>query len=121
MRLMLDAHISGPRVGEALENMGHAVRAVDQEKELERLPDELLFDLAVEENRIVVTQNVKDFMQLLKQRPLEKSHSGLILIPRSIRLNDFGTMISGIHRTLSGLSQGEWVDRVEWMRKAKSS
>jgi len=120
MRLMLDAHISGPRVGEALESMGHAVRAVDEEKELERLPDELLFDLAVEENRIMVTQNVKDFMQILKQRPLEKGHSGLLLIPRSVKLNDFGILISGIQRTLRDLSQEGWVDRVEWMRRARS-
>ena len=119
MRLMLDAHISGPRVGEALESMDHAVRAVDQERELERLPDGLLFDLAVEENRIMVTQNVKDFMQILKQRPPEMSHSGLLLIPHSVRLNDFGTMISGIQRTLRGLSQEDWVDRVEWMRRAE--
>jgi len=76
MRLMLDAHISGPRVGESLESMCHSVRAVDQEKELEQLPDELLFDLAVEENRIMVTQNVKDFMQILKQRPPEMSLRG---------------------------------------------
>jgi hypothetical protein len=121
MRRMLDAQISGPRVGEALESMCHAVRAVDQEKELERLPDELLFDLAVEENRIVVTQNVKDLMQILKQRPPEKAHSGLLLIPRSVKLNDFGILISDIHKTLSGLSLGEWVDRVEWMRRARSS
>jgi uncharacterized protein YjiS (DUF1127 family) len=121
MRLMLDAHISGPRVGEALESMCHSVRAVDQERELERLSDELLFDLAVEENRIMVTQNVKDFMQILKQRPPEKGHWGLLLIPHSVKLNDFGTLISGIHKTLSGLSQGEWVDRVVWMSRVGRS
>jgi hypothetical protein len=121
MRLMLDAQISGPRVGEALESMGHAVRAVDQDKELERLPDELLFDLAVEENRIVVSQNVKDFMQILKQRPPEKGHSGLLLIPHSVKLNDFGILISGIQWTLRGLSQEDWVDRVEWMRRTERS
>jgi hypothetical protein len=121
MRLMLAAPISGPRVGEALASMCHSVRAVDQERELERLADELLFDLAVEENRIMVTQNVKDFMQILKQRPPEKGHSGLLLIPHSVKLNDFGTMISGIQRTLRGLSQEDWVDRVEWIRRVERS
>jgi hypothetical protein len=121
MRLMLDAHISGPRVGEALESMGHAVRAVDRERELERLPDELLFDLAVEEKRIAVTHNVKDFMQILKQRPPEKGHSGLLLIPHSVKLNDFGTLISGIQSTLRGQSQEDWVDRFEWMRRTERS
>ena len=43
------------------------------------------------------------------------------MIPHSVKLNDFGILISGIHKTLSGLSEGEWVDRVEWMRRARSS
>jgi hypothetical protein len=94
---MLDAHVSGPRVGTVLEEMGHDVRAVDQEEEdLERLPYELLFELAVSEGRVLLTHNAKDFSRLLKERPPEKSHPGLILIPRSVKPNDFGTMISGI-------------------------
>lgn len=114
---MLDAHISGPRVGGVLEEMGHDIRAVDQEEDLERLSDELLFELAVSEGRVLVTHNVKDFSRLLKERPPEKSHPGLILIPRSVKLNDFGTMISGIQRMLSDLSQEDWIDRVEWLRR----
>ena len=31
-----------------------------------------------------------------------------------------GTIISGIHETVSDLSQEEWVDRVEWMKRAKT-
>jgi len=116
--LMLDAHVSGPRVGTALGEMGHDVRAVDQEKELERLPDEQLFELAVSDGRVLVTHNAGDFARIVQQRPPEKSHAGLVLIPRSVKLNDFGTIISGLRETISGLSQEDWVDRVEWMRKA---
>lgn len=114
---MLDAQVSGPRVGTALGEMDHDVRAVDQEKELERLPDESLFELAVSDGRILVTHNAGDFARIVQQRPPEKSHAGLVLIPRSVKLNDFGTMISGIQETISGLSQEDWVDRVGWMRK----
>lgn len=117
MRIILDAHISGVRVGTALEGMGDNVRAVDQEQDLERLPDEILFGLAVAEGRVLVTHNVKDFSRLLKERPPERSHPGLILIPRSVKLNDFGTMISGIQRMLSDLSQEDWIDRVEWIKR----
>lgn len=117
MRLLLDAHISGPRVGGALERMSHDVRAVDQEKELERLPDDLLLELAVEESRILVSQNVKDFYQLARERPPEESHARLILIPHSVQLNNFGEIISGIQRTLGDLSQEAWINRVEWLRK----
>jgi len=117
---MLDAHVSGPRVGRSLKEMGHDVRAVDQEKELERLPDEQLFELAASDGRVLVTHNARDFLQILKERSPEKSHAGLVLIPHSVKLNDFGAIISGIHETISGLSQEEWVDRVEWMRRATS-
>ena len=115
MRLMLDAHISGSRVGRALGELGHDVKATER---MERIPDEVLLEVAAEEGRILITHNVKDFACILRQRPPEKSHSGLILIPCSIRLNDFWTMISGIERPLRGLSQESWVDRVEWMRRA---
>jgi hypothetical protein len=115
---MLDAHISGSKVGRALGEMGHDVRAMER---MERIPDEVLLEVAAEEGRVLVTHNVKDFARILRQRPPEKRHSGLILIPRSVRLNDFGTMISGIQRTLRGLSQEDWVDRVEWMRRTERS
>ena len=114
MRLMLDAHVSGSKVGNVLEEMGYDVKAAER---MEGLPDEELFEMAVREGRVLVTHNVKDFARILQQRPPEKRHAGLILIPRSVKLNDFGAMISGIHETVSGLSQEGWVDRVEWMRR----
>lgn len=116
---MLDAHVSGPRVGTALEEMGHDVRAVDQEKELERLPDESLLELAVSDSRILVTHNAGDFARIVQQRSPEKPHAGVIFISPSVRLDYFGTMIRGIQRTLGDLSQEDWVDRVEWMKKGE--
>lgn len=94
--------------------MGHDVKATER---MERLPDELILELAVEAGRILVTQNARDFLQLVRERPLQESHPGLILIPPSVRLNSFGEIISGIQRTLGDLSQGDWINRVEWMRK----
>ena len=113
---MLDAHISGSKVGRALEDLGHDVKATER---MERIPDDVLLELAAGEERILVTHNVKDFMQILKQRPPERPHSGVILIPRSVPHREFGAIISGIQRTLSGLSQEDWVGRVEWMREGK--
>ncbi len=113
---MLDAHISGSKVGRALEELGHDVKVTER---LERIPDDVLLELAAEEDRILVTHNVKDFMQILKQRPPERSHAGVILVPRSVPHREFGAIVSGIQRTLSGLSQEDWVDRVGWMRKGE--
>lgn len=114
---MLDAHLSGSKVGAALEDLGHDVQATER---MERLSDEALLELAADEGRVLVTHNVKDFAYILQSRPPEKSHSGLIFIPSSVRLNRFGTLISGIHETISGTSQEEWVDKSEWMRKPES-
>ena len=114
---MLDAHISGSKVGRALRQSGHGVQAMEK---LERIPDAVLLEMAVKDGRVLVTHNVRDFLRILKERAPEKSHAGLVLIPSSIKLNDFGTIISGIHETVSDLSQEEWVDRVEWMKRAKT-
>jgi hypothetical protein len=113
---MLDAHISGSKVGRALEELGHDVKATEK---MERLPDDVLLELSAQEDRILITHNVKDFMQVLKQRPPEKPHAGVILIPRSIPHREFGAVISGIQRTLGDLSQEDWINRVEWMRKGE--
>ena len=117
MRLMLDAHLSGSKVGAALKDLSHDVKATER---IERLSDGALLEMATEEGRVLVTHNVKDFASILGSRPPEKSHSGLIFVPSSVRLNHFGTIISGIHDTVSGTSQEEWVDKVEWMRKPES-
>ena len=116
---MLDAHISGPRVGAELEKMGHDVRGVDQEKELEGLPDDMLFELAVSEGRILVSQNVKNFLQIVGRRAPERSHPGLILIPYPIRLGNFGAIIWRLQEMLSSISQQNWVDRVEWRKRGE--
>lgn len=110
---MLDAHLSGSKVGQPLEKMGYDVKATET---MERLPDETLLEMAVEEGRVLITHNVKDFARIVQSRPPEKSHAGLIFIPHSVRLNDFGTIISGIHQTISSTAQKEWVDKVEWMK-----
>lgn len=118
IRLILDAHISGPVVGEALKENGHDVFPVDQHPELEGLSDRNLLALATEEGRVLVTANVRHFLPLLTEMSARgESHSGCILIPRSIRSEDFGTIISGIRDALEGTSQEDWIDRVEWIRK----
>jgi len=114
---MLDAHISGSKVGSALQQLGHDVQATEK---FERIPDAMLLELATEEGRVLVTHYARDFLRILKERAPEQRHAGLVLIPPSIKLNDFGAIISGIHGTVSDLSQEEWVDGVEWIKSAKT-
>lgn len=118
IRLILDAHISGPVVGEALKEDEHDVFPVDQHPELEGLSDKDLLTLVVKEGRVLVTANVRHFLPLLTEMSVrDESHSGCILLPRSVRSEDFGAIISGMRAALEDTLQEDWKDRVEWIRK----
>lgn len=81
MRLLLDAHVSGPRVGKRLEARGHDVRALDQEPALEGLDDEEVLATAASEQRILVTHNIRDFPSILREwAAVQRSHAGVILV-----------------------------------------
>lgn len=121
MRILLDAHISGRTVGRGLAGgeVGHDVRALDSEAELEGLPDPEVLELAASEGRVLVTANVRDFAPLLAEWAGEgRSHAGVILVPSSVRNEAFRALISGVEETLAGTTQEEWQDRVEWLRRA---
>lgn len=118
MRLLFDAHVSGKRVGAALRERGHDVRAVDEEQALEGCSDADLLDLAAQEGRILVTCNVRDFVPLIVERAsLGHDHGGVLLVPRSIRHQEFGVLISGVEGTLMNTAQQDWVNRVEWVQR----
>lgn len=115
-RLILDAHVSGRVVGEALRREGHDVFPVDQRPDLEGLSDGDLLALAVAESRILITANVRHFLPLITDMAVRgESHPGCILISRSVRSEDFGAIISGVVAALGEVSQAEWGDRVVWV------
>jgi predicted nuclease of predicted toxin-antitoxin system len=119
MRILLDAHISSRTVGEALSEGGHNVRALDSEPELQGLSDPEVLQLAATEGRVLVTANVRDFEPLLREWAGEsRPHTGVILVPSSVRNEAFGVLISGVEETLANTRQEEWIDRVAWLRKA---
>lgn len=112
IRLILDAHISGPGVGEAFEREGHDVFAVDQRPDLEGLSDTDLLALATNEERVLATANVRHFVPLVAEvSGRGEPHPGLLLIPKSIRSEDFGSIISEVRAALEGTSQEDWIDR----------
>lgn len=114
MRLFLDAHVSGKRIGEALRAAGHDVKAAD-DRELEDWDDPDLFELAAAENRIFVTSNVQDFIPLVQSWIASgRTHAGLILLPYTLRHEHFGRIISRVSAKLSSTTQEEWQNRTEW-------
>lgn len=111
MRLLLDAHVSGPSVGGPLSDRGHDVRALDQEPEHEGLDDEDVLALAAEDRRILVTHNIADFPEILREwAGGGRSHAGVILV-YGIGHSEFGLIVRGIEHWLElRPRQKEWVD-----------
>jgi len=119
MRILLDAHISGRTVGKALSEVGHDMRALDSEAELEGLSDPEVLELAAAEGGVLVTANIRDFEPILREWAGEsRSHAGVILVPSSVRNETFGVLISGVEETLADTAQEDWVDRVAWILRA---
>lgn len=112
MRLLLDAHLSGRVVGRHLRERGHDVLALDEHKELEGLDDPEVLDLATKEERILLTHNVKDFPDILRDWADEgREHTGCILLV-GVQLDQFGQLIRSIEAALaSGPSQQDWCNR----------
>lgn len=111
MRLLLDAHVSGPNVGRRLQQRGHDVRALDQEPALEGLDDEEVLALAAKEQRILVTHNVADFPLILREWAAEQhAHAGVILV-YGIDHSEFALIARGIERWLQlRPDQTDWSD-----------
>jgi predicted nuclease of predicted toxin-antitoxin system len=81
VRLLLDAHVSGRRIGSALADAGHDVRALDQEPALEGIGDEHVLSLAAEEQRVLVTFDVADFPAIAGEwAQAGRGHAGLLLV-----------------------------------------
>ncbi len=119
MKLLLDAHVSGKRIGSRLRERGHDVRAADEERDLDGLDDAGLLELASREGRVLITFNVRDFVPLLVERSAGgRSHAaGTILIPNSIRHEEFGAITAAIQRALGTAGKEDWNDRVEWLKR----
>lgn len=93
MRLLLDAHVSGPVIGRALTAAGHDVFAVDQHRALEGIGDDALLALATRDGRLVVTFNVGHFAALAQAWAADgKDHAGIVLIAGYVH-DDFGAVI----------------------------
>lgn len=119
MRLFLDAHVSGRRVAQALRKAGHDVRAADEERDLDGMPDEDLLALATAEDRVLVTFNVADFPSIVRRwAEAGRAHAGCAIVV-GIDHSEFGTIIRVIQRTLDERpAQRDWRDYTCFVARA---
>lgn len=111
MRLLLDANLSGRRLGRPLRDDGHDVMALSERPELEGLADPEVLGLAAAEGRVLITRNSRDFAPLLRDwAEAGRSHAGCILI-WSLRHDEFGPILQGLRHLLDERpDQSAWVD-----------
>jgi predicted nuclease of predicted toxin-antitoxin system len=96
LRLLLDAHISGPRIAAALRERGHDVRAADEERELDGWADEELLEMATAEGRVMVTFDVKDFPDIARRwAEADRPHAGLAIVV-GIDHGEFGALLQAL-------------------------
>jgi Domain of unknown function (DUF5615) len=119
VRLLVDAHLSGRRIGAALRERGHDVRAADDERALDGCEDERLLELARAESRITVTFNVRDFARIANDWTAGgRHHSGCILLV-GMDHSEFGLIVRVIDASLDARpEQTTWQDHVAWGTRA---
>ncbi len=120
MKILLDAHISGKKIGSRLARGGHNVRSADSESDLEGLDDVDLLEIAVNEGRIMVTFDIKDFAPLFMEwAEAGRNHAGCVFVT-GFRNNEIGAISKALIKLLGERSkQSEWIDRISWLSPAR--
>ncbi|MBA3866155.1 MAG: DUF5615 family PIN-like protein [Solirubrobacterales bacterium] len=121
MRLLLDAHVSGPRIAAALRGRGHDVRAADEERELDGWADEELLVLATEEERVMVTFDVKDFPDIARRwAEAARPHAGCAIVV-GIDHGEFGAILRALDRLFEQRPDpGWWHDYTCFVSRGRS-
>jgi Domain of unknown function (DUF5615) len=116
VRLLLDAHISARRIGQALRSRGHDVRAADEERALDAWSDEELLSLAAAGGRILVTFNVRDFARLSTEwAEAGRSHAGCALLV-GLDHREFGLVVRRLEAAFAHRPrQRDWCDRADYI------
>ncbi len=80
MRLLLD-EMYPPRIALQLRKRGHDVVAVAERPELRTMDDEILLGAATADARVLVTENLIDFVEIANLYTAERrDHTGVILV-----------------------------------------
>jgi hypothetical protein len=115
VRVLLDAHVSSRHIGRSRSNAGHDVLALDQDETVGGLADAEVLALAAEQERIVITHNVRHFVPIVRSwAEACRNHHGLILV--TLGHTDYGAILRQLAQAFAARpGQEEWIDRVEFL------
>lgn len=115
MKLYLDEDLS-PRVAALLRERGLDATGAHEVGHAGRSDLEQLHH-AVREDRCLVTRNVVDFLEIVRQLiNRQESHAGILLVPASFRGDEFAALADAIARSVATFPQG-LADRVLFLRR----
>ena len=104
MKLLLDEMLS-PAIARALRARGHDVEAIKGHPDLEGLPDADVVAVARNEQRAIVTSNVRDFRPIHVEliTPGGAGHAGFVFVPTTYRLTkaDIGRLVAALELKLA--------------------
>jgi nucleoside-diphosphate-sugar epimerase len=101
VRVLLDAHVSGRRIGPALRERDHDVLAIDGQRELDGASDEDLMELASAQQRVLVTFDVADFPRICREwLETGRTHHGCAVVV-GIRHSEFGAIVRALESTFA--------------------
>jgi hypothetical protein len=113
--LYLDEDLS-PRVVELIRRRGLDATGA-REAGNAGLTDPEQFRYAVREGRCLVTRNVTDFVNIVRDVVnRQESHAGIILVPASFRGNEFAALAEAIVRCVAAHPRG-LADQVLFLRR----
>lgn len=118
MKLLLDNHYS-PLIAKGLRERGHDVVAAIEEGWHED-DDESLLALGVGEQRVILTNNVRDFAGIAQRWAVQgRSHCGMIFTSDSSRprtMDAVGRYVDDLHALLTAHREIDgFVDRIHWL------
>jgi hypothetical protein len=123
LRLLLDEHFS-PVIARQLRDLGHDVIAVKERHDLIARSDRTHFASMRDQRRAIVTQDLGDFRQLLKQAmDADEQTYGLVCAPSTIQLRRemIGRLVEALDRLLTNNTDDEAAVRQGgeiWLRVA---
>lgn len=111
LRLLLDADVSSHTLVRLLTERGHDVVATGLRDDLKQLDDPVLFAVAQQHERILITHNVRDFPEILSEwAEAGRSHHGCIL--SHVPTNAFAEMTRRLDAWFERYPrQRDWLDR----------
>lgn len=116
VKALLDEHFSC-QVAELLRERGLEVEAIVERKDLPAASDREVMEVASDEQRAVVTNNIKDFRSIAAERLTDgRGHAGLILVPssRGRRREHTGALANAIEALMRAHPDG-MLDTEHWV------